>query len=93
MLAVEELVEVGRRVPALSPAVQPLARGGSSGSARASLPGCQRRGCAASFPGSSGAGESAGELIILVTVGRAGTVPGGTSSVVFGKGCETIDQR
>lgn len=42
---------------------------------------------------SPGAGDTTGELIILVTVGSAGAVPGGTVSVSFGKGCEMIDQR
>lgn len=31
--------------------------------------------------------------MVLVTGGSAGTVPGGTSSALFGKGCEMIDQH
>lgn len=95
MLPVEYLAEVARiaTVPVAGPALQPLATGGSGALARASLAGLaggQRLWCAASF---SWAGESTGELVILVTVGSAGTVPGGTSSVFFGKGCEMIDRR
>lgn len=44
-------------------------------------------------PCSVWAGRSTGELIILVTVGSAGTLPGGTGSVFFGKRCEMIDQH
>ena len=83
-------------MPVVSPVLQPLAKGGSTGTAQASLARLasrQRLCCAASFPCSVWAGESTGELIILVTVGSASTVPGGTSSVFFGKGCEMIDQH
>lgn len=98
MLPVEYLAEVTRRlaVPVMSPALQALAKGGSTGTARASLArlACgQRLCCAASFPCSVQDGEATGQLMVLVTGGSAGTVPGGTSSVLFGKGGEMIDQH
>lgn len=98
MLPVEYPAEVARiaTVPVAGPALRPLATGGSGAPAQASLAGpaggqCLR--CTASFPCGAWAGESTGELVILVAVGSAGTVPGGTSSVFFGKGCEMIDRR
>lgn len=98
MLPVEYLAEVARiaTVPVARPALQPLATGGSGALARASIAGLaggQRLRCPASFPCGGSAPEPTGELVILATVGSAGTVPGGTSSVFFGKGCEMIDRR
>lgn len=84
MLPVEELVAVGRR----STGGEPSAAGSGSGRepGAAPSPGWQ-------LPRQRPAGESAGGLIMLVAVGSAGTGPGGTSSVFFGKGCEMIDQH